>query len=144
MSSPNLSRFVQDTLAATTGVAAPSAVQVGAAFDVLCAALRRRLYPVFGAVASRALFARAVHVTSAEFAWVAEVLPADNDSCSVEALRALDGTADPRAVQAGLAAILAHVIGLLSEFIGEDVVMPLVTEAWASPRPGSAKVENLS
>jgi hypothetical protein len=145
MSSPNLRRFVQDTLAATTGVATPSIVQVGAAFDVLRAALRRRLYPVFGAVACSALFARAVHVESAEFAWLADVLPDEADSCSVDALRGLDGVTDPLVVQAGLAAILARVIGLLSEFIGEDVVMPLVNEAWALPQRAhqAAKVEDL-
>jgi hypothetical protein len=134
MSSPNLRRFVHDTLTATTDVATPDALEVGAGYGVLCAALKARLHPVFGAVATSALFARAVHVTAAEFAWLPDLLPDVADTCSVEGLQRLAGTVEPRDVQAGLAAILARVIGLLSEFVGEDVVMPLVTEAWASPR----------
>ena len=145
MSSPTLRHFVQDTLSATTGVATPGVIETGAAFDRLCAALRARLNPIFGKVASTALFIRAVHLTSAEYPWMNDVLPADADSCSVDALRALDGVIDAKVVQTGLAAVLARVIGLLSEFIGEDVVMPLVSEAWASSQlaAGSAKVEDL-
>jgi hypothetical protein len=30
----------------------------------------------------------------------------------------------------GLATVLAHNIGLLSTFVGEDLVLPLVQEAW--------------
>ena len=37
---------------------------------------------------------------------------------------------DPRPAWAGLTAILAHVIGLLSTFIGEDLALRLVREGW--------------
>jgi hypothetical protein len=30
----------------------------------------------------------------------------------------------------GLAAVLAHKIGLLNTFVGEDLVLPLVQQAW--------------
>ena len=33
-------------------------------------------------------------------------------------------------LEEGLAAVLAHNIGLLSAFVGEDLVLPLVQQAW--------------
>ena len=131
MSSSNLRRLVQDTLRATAGTAAPTPVESGAAFDVLCVALRKRLQPVFGAVAVTALFARAVYVASAEFTWLADVLPPGADACVSDGVLALDGRVDARVVEDAMVAVLSREIGLLCEFIGDDVVMPLVHEAWA-------------
>ena len=37
---------------------------------------------------------------------------------------------DVAAIEAGLSAILAHVIGLLITFIGEDLALRLVHESW--------------
>lgn len=51
----------------------------------------------------------------------------------VESARASGG--DPRAAEAGLTAILAHIIGLLVIFIGEDLALRLVHEAWPEPAP---------
>jgi hypothetical protein len=131
MSSPNLRRLAQETLRASIGTSAPTPVEIGAAFDVLCVALRKRLQPVFGAVAVTALFARAVHLVSAEFAWLADVLPSGADACARDGLEALNGQVDPGEFEEALGAVLSREIGLLSEFIGDDVVMPLVYEAWA-------------
>jgi hypothetical protein len=43
----------------------------------------------------------------------------------------------------GLAAILAHEIALLSAFIGDDIVLPLVEQAWGAAsmtdRPASTE-----
>ena len=35
-------------------------------------------------------------------------------------------------LQEGLAAVLAHNIALLSAFVGEDLVLPLVQQAWST------------
>ena len=35
----------------------------------------------------------------------------------------------------GLATVLAHDIALLSTFVGEDLVLPLVQEAWGTMMP---------
>jgi hypothetical protein len=134
MSSPTLRRFVRDTLAATGGAAAPTAVDIGGAYDRLCTALRLRLHPVFGALATESLFARSQHLASKEFPWLVDVLPPGAELCSVVGLQAHGDTVEPSALQDGLATVLAWVLGLLSDFIGEDVVMRLVAEAWASPR----------
>ena len=122
---------MQETLRASIGTLAPTPVEIGAAFDVLCVALRKRLQPVFGAVAVTALFARAVHVESETFAWLADVLPAGADACARDGLEALHGQVPPAVLEEALGAVLSREISLLSEFIGDDVVMPLVYEAWA-------------
>ncbi len=43
---------------------------------------------------------------------------------------ALAGGSDPAAAEAGFTAIFTHVIGLLITFIGEDLALRLVREAW--------------
>ena len=35
-------------------------------------------------------------------------------------------------LEEGLAAVLAHNIALLSAFVGEDLVLPLVQQAWGT------------
>jgi len=45
-------------------------------------------------------------------------------------LRAFALASDAGAAEAGLTALLAHVIGLLSTFIGEDLALRLVRETW--------------
>jgi hypothetical protein len=50
----------------------------------------------------------------------------------LEGLDGLDSHLDPQTMQEGLAAVLAHEITLLSTFIGDDLIMPLVQEAWGT------------
>jgi hypothetical protein len=130
VSSPQLRRFVRHALVAATDQQAPTQRHLASAFDLLCDRLRARLHPLFGSTAIAALFARAVHVASAEFRWLGDVVPQDGERCVLEGLDRVSGTIDSRTLKEGLAAILAHEIGLLSAFIGEDFVMPLVQAAW--------------
>jgi hypothetical protein len=132
MSSAKLRRFARQALVAATGVPAPQPDQLAAAFDVLCEHLRRRLHPMFGAAAIAALFARAHRVAVAEFSWLADVVPKDGERCALSGLQSVSRHLDPNTIADGLAAILAHDIGLLSTFIGDDLVMPLVQEAWGT------------
>jgi hypothetical protein len=107
--SPSLRRFVSRALVDTTGVAEPDRAQLASAFDTLCRRLRDRLQPLFGTAAVGALFVRSVHVATGEYPWLGEIVLKGQDSCSV---------------------VLAHNIGLLSAFVGEDLVLPLVQQAW--------------
>lgn len=129
-SSPSLRRFVHHTLLASAGATPPAPRQSAAAFDGLHAALQARLHPMFGQAAVAALFARAVQQAAREYPWVTSVLPSGADACVAEAVT-LHATRLPADVVAhGLAAVLAHQIALLTEFIGEDVTMPLIHDAW--------------
>jgi hypothetical protein len=140
MNSPKLIRFVRHALIAATGVAAPSVPQLASAFDVLCDRLRTRLHPMFGPHAVAALFARAHHLSISEFTWLVDVVPTDGERCSLDGLQSASHQVDPDTIAIGLAAILAHAIGLLCTFIGDDLVMPVVQEAWCTASLGERHV----
>jgi hypothetical protein len=139
--SPNLRRFVRQALVGATGRATPDKTELASSFDLLCDRLRARLYPLFGPAAISALFARALHVATTEFAWLADVVPKDGERCSLEGLERVSSAIDRDTLEEGLAAVLAHEMGLLSAFIGEDFVMPLVQAAWETTGIGSARIE---
>ena len=49
---------------------------------------------------------------------------------------------EPTQVQEGIGAVLANLIGLLDTFIGEDLALRLVREAWPdAPRPNNTDSE---
>jgi hypothetical protein len=70
-------------------------------------------------------------VAAAEFPWVAALIPDNGGGCSAHAGEAIRGI-DVGLVADGLAALLAHNIGLLNTFVGEDLILPLVEDAWGS------------
>jgi hypothetical protein len=140
-SSPQLRRFVRRALVDATGAASPDRAQLVSAFDSLCQRLLERLRPLFGTTAVAALFARALHVARSEFPWLEHVVPKDADSCSAEGLASVGGL-DLASLADGLAAVLAHDIGLLSALVGEDLILPLVQQAWGAARlPEPTKTE---
>jgi hypothetical protein len=141
LSSPQLRRFVQHVLVGATGQTAPDQSQLVSSFDLLCERLRARLHPLFGPTAIAALFARAVHVATAEFSWLGAVVAKDGERCSLEGLGRVSGTMDRATLEEGLSAVLAHEIGLLGAFIGEDFVMPLVQAAWETTSIAPARIE---
>lgn len=129
LSSPQLRRSVRRALVEATGVAQPDRSQLASAFNTLCERLRQRLQPLFGTTAVTALFARALQVTTVEFPWLKESV--GKDGCSTDIPAGVQGVQMDR-LEEGLAGILAHDIGLLSAFVGEDLVLPLVQEAWGT------------
>jgi hypothetical protein len=141
LSSPKLRRFVVHALVGATGEPAPDPTQLASAFDLLCDRLRARLHPLFGPAAIAALFARALHVAMTEFPWLSDVVPKDGEQCSLGGLERVSGDIKHETLAEGLAAVLAHDIGLLSAFIGEDFVMPLVQAAWETTSTRHAGIE---
>jgi hypothetical protein len=140
LSSPKLRRFVTHALIAASGTTAPDQAQLVSSFNLLCERFRARLHPLFGPAAIAALFDRARHVATAEFPWLANVVPKHGERCSLEGLER-GGEIERDALKEGLAALLAHNIELLSAFIGEDFVMPLVQAAWETTSVGPAQTE---
>jgi hypothetical protein len=98
------------------------------AFDDLCVRLHERLQPVFGSVAVDALFGRAVHLAADEFPWLREA-GLEARPCQTDGIEKLEHL-DPGTIEEGLATVLAHDIDLLIGFVGEDLVLPLVQQAW--------------
>ena len=113
------------------------------------ARLRGRLTDLIGLTGYTTLIARAVRLAQAENPALAHVTVAAAGSGAEGTLRGVRDVvedarvsgADPGAVEAGLSAILAHDIGLLSTFIGEDLALRLVREAWPELAPDPAASE---
>jgi hypothetical protein len=127
--SPSLRRFVRRALVDATGEPQPDPAQLASAFDTLCQRLRERLQPVFGSAAVSALFVRSVHVAAAEFPWIRDAWPNNEGRCAVENLGSVERL-DVSTLEEGLSVVLTVKIALLVAFVGEDVVMPLVQQAW--------------
>jgi hypothetical protein len=141
LSSPKIRRFVQYALTDVGGAGVADRPQLASSFGIMCDRLHARLHPVFGRTAIAALFVRALHVATAEFSWLADVVAKDGERCSIEGLERVSAEIELDAIRAGLGAVLSHEIGLLSEFIGEDFVMPLVQAAWETTSVGPARIE---
>ena len=109
------------------------------------ARLRERLASLIGQTGYTTLVARAVRLAQAE-------VPA-LEGVSVDALATgaegglrgvrefVRGVGDAGAAEAGLSAILAHVIGLLGTFIGEDLALRLIRDAWPELPDGQGESE---
>jgi len=131
LSSPQLRRFVRRALIDATGAARPDRPALIAAFTKLCDCLHQRLQTLFGTAAVIALFARAFHVAAVEFPWLANVVPPNGAGCSLANPAALHEI-EMGLVEEGLAAVLALNVGLLTALVGEDLILPLVQEAWGA------------
>jgi len=114
--------------------------------------LRARLVDLIGLAGYTTLVARAVRLAQAEVPALTRVTVDTGVIGGAGAEGTLRGVrdfvevarvsdADPRAAEAGVAAILAHIIGLLIIFIGEDLALRLVREAWPAPAPDLAASE---
>jgi hypothetical protein len=121
-------------LLAEAGEREPSAL--AAAFDRLYGRMHRHLSPLVGRMGVAALLTRALRLAQAEFPML---LAVGFDAGAVPALRGVTDFAaihPPTEVEAALSGILAHFIGLLFTFIGEDLTMRLLGEIWTEPERG--------
>lgn len=100
--------------------------------------LRARLVDLVGRSGYTTLVARAVHLAQTETPALESVTVDAGGTGAEGSLRGVRAFVesvrasgdDLRAAEAGLAAILAHIIGLLIIFIGEDLALRLAREAW--------------
>ena len=90
--------------------------------------LRRTLVPVFGPVAIEALFERSLHLADDEFAWLSDSISASREK--VSDVPEIPATVTAENVLDAFTAVTAFDIGLLVEFVGEDLILPLVQKAW--------------
>ncbi len=125
----------------------PEPAALAEAIERADARLRARLVDLVGLTGYTALVARAVRLARAENPALDRVTvdtgaDAEGTLRGVrEAVEAARARGDPRAAEAGLISILAHIIGLLITFIGEDLALRLVHEAWPEPAPDHAAPE---
>ncbi len=98
------------------------------------ARLRVRLVDVVGSTAYTTLLARAVRLAQGEVRTLERGTVAGHGGVEGDLLGvrecALASDDDPAVGETGQTAILVHVIGLLVTFIGEELALRLVREAW--------------
>jgi hypothetical protein len=124
-------------LAREMGDRADRADPVGAA-ESACRKLSECVARLVTVVAFQALLARALHLARAEFPSLAGVRPGPSPDACLEGLsERLEGVEPARATEA-LAAVLANLLGLLATFIGDDITLRVVRDAWPDARLGGA------
>ena len=102
------------------------------ALESACVRLRGRLVPLIGRIGFTALFRRALRLTQAEFPALAGLTVDEGEDPCIGGARKFEAAhaANPDAIEAAFAAVLAHFIGLLSTFIGEALTGRIIGEQW--------------
>lgn len=117
----------------------PSQTERGAAFFV-CQRLCAHLATFMGDVGIQALQSRALELATADVAWLSAVsVKADG---SLGGLDAPEADVSPAEHARAAVALLARLVDLLATFIGEELTLQLVREAWPDlplDLPGSGK-----
>jgi len=102
-----------------------------------CQRLCQLLNPLIGAGGLHAVLARALYLARTEYPWLDAVKVEDHPGCSLKGLREAAEGRDTGEASEGFAAMTANIIWLLVTFIGEDIILSLVYEAWPEIRTGA-------
>lgn len=90
--------------------------------------LRPHLVALMGIIGYRALLARALALANADFPWMREVQVNSDSTC--EGFEGLEARVKPDEFSEGSIVLLSHLLGLLVTFIGEELTLRLVHQAW--------------
>lgn len=105
----------------------PSTPKISAAFSI-SEKLRPQLASLMGEGGYRALLSRALTLARAEAPWLGAVqIKADG---SLEEPAGLETQIDMQGTVEGRIVLLAHLLGLLAAFIGENLTLRLLREVW--------------
>lgn len=99
-----------------------------------CERLRPLLSPTMGSSAFRALLLRSLALSAAEVEWLRAV--GIDAQGSFEQLEDMGKQVTDRETAEGGAMVLSQLLGLLMAFIGEDLTLRLVRDAWPDLLPG--------
>jgi len=134
---PNARRTARQLLAHEAGEGKPSDARIPAAIRV-CEKLRRPLSTLAGATGFHALLGRALTLAKAQDPHLA--------GTRVQPDGSLEGLSEPRNNKDGPAglALIAHLLGLLETFIGQDLTSRLVADVWPDLPPVEAEAHGES
>jgi hypothetical protein len=96
----------------------------------MCGAMHERLAPLISSAGYHALLGRALKLASRDFPFLANVSGAGDPACMLEGLAEAVESRDRSEVADALTALLAHFMWLLVLFIGEQLGLGKVREAW--------------
>lgn len=102
--------------------------ELAAAIERIHHRLRQTLARLIGLAGFNALFDRALHLAGAASPALAQV------TVELQGAREFAVAHDSFTVRAGFVSILAHFIGLLIRFVGEELTVGLIREAWPGLR----------
>ena len=119
---------------------------LAAAAERVNARLRLRLASLFGLTGYAFLVARAVRLAQVEVPDLNRVTVTTLETGAEGSLHgirefALAHGGDSGRAEAGLSALLAHIVGLLATFIGEELALRLASEAWPELANANTNVE---
>ena len=106
---------------------APNGTGLVPAFRVL-EKMRPHLAMLMGVIGFRALLARALVLTNAKIQWLRAVHV--NAVGSLEGIEELGAQLAPEVLSEGGVALLAELLALLVNFVGEDLTVRLVCDLW--------------
>lgn len=101
-----------------------------AAAERVCQKLSLRVARLVTAEGSQALLARALHLAAAEAPFLQGVRAGAVPGLCLVGVREQTGSATPDQVLNGLVAVVAHLVGLLTLFIGEPLSGNLIHDVW--------------
>ena len=124
---PQMRDFAERLIAYETRGNKASGTKTPAAFHV-SEKLRPHLAALMGNTGFRSLLSRSLALANAEVPWLRAVhVKAD---ASLEGLEALEAQVAPGEIFEGGVVLLAHLLGLLVVFIGENLTLQLAREIW--------------
>jgi len=109
------------------------------AFDA-CERLRPQLVPLMGVGGFRALLLHALALAAPEVPWVRAIKVKEDGA--LELSEGLSIPSDPDILREGKVALLAQLLGLLVAFIGENLTLQLVRDAWPKARRDHLELDN--
>ena len=117
------------------------------AMERVCQALHVRLTPLLSAAGVNALLGRAITLAAREFPVLAGIGAIKAPDCSLGGLRDALDEQDPSGAADVLVAIFGNFLWLLVDFIGENLGLRKVREAWPDvpftpPATSSEKVQS--
>jgi hypothetical protein len=102
--------------------------------ELCCQRLHDRLDRLIGPGGFRALLNRALYLAKKKYVWLEGVGIENYPGCEFKDLREAVKGQKPATVKEACTFILANVIWLLVTFIGEDITIGLIQEAWPDVR----------
>jgi HPt (histidine-containing phosphotransfer) domain-containing protein len=115
----------------------PNAGNWAKALEACCQRLHKQLDSLVGTGGFRALFERALYLAKKEHSWLKGMEIQSYPGCELNAPTEATAEIQPKEIRESFTLILANVIWLLVNFIGEDIVFGLMEEAWPDMKIGT-------
>jgi hypothetical protein len=109
---------------------ADGADAIPTAAERTCQKLCVRLAKVLTAAGCQSLVARAIHLAATDAPFLRGVRAGMIPAPCLEGVQEGTRNVSPDLARAGLVAVVAHVLGLLAMFVGDDVTARLVRDVW--------------